>query len=160
MLGVIYFEKKIKFEKVKEYYEKAVLLNNKHAMNNLGNMYKTGYGNITQNYLRLYEKAILLNSKTSMYNLGHMYEYGVGLKIDLYKAKELYIRAGEEAEDHLYSVNEKIELQEREIELQEREFLNKHKELFKECLFRIHFHPNLERTISENLEKLKTLNWI
>ena len=77
------------YNKMKEYYLKAIELNHSDAMNNLGYYYhfiEKDYNKMKEYYL----KAIELNNTYAMNNLGYYYKY---IEKDYNKMKEYFLKA-------------------------------------------------------------------
>ncbi|KAK8899318.1 hypothetical protein M9Y10_001631 [Tritrichomonas musculus] len=83
------------------FYKEASTFNNQYAKNNLGIIYKNGYGNEieknTANAIVYFEEAIRQkNDILSMYNLAHIYMYDETIKQDINKSIELLIKSSHE----------------------------------------------------------------
>ena len=90
------------FNKVIDYYKKAIELGSIKAIIKLGRLYENSTGTYKefnepeQDYnkaIKLYEKAIELEDPNAMIQLGNMYLYGKGVKQDKSKAEELFDNA-------------------------------------------------------------------
>ncbi|KAK8884689.1 hypothetical protein M9Y10_043808 [Tritrichomonas musculus] len=84
-------------EEAVHYYKEASSLNNRYAKNNLGIIYRHGYGSIegrAGNAAVYFEEAIRQkNDCLSMYNLAHICMYDETIKQDLDKSINLLVRS-------------------------------------------------------------------
>lgn len=93
-LGMIYFDRK-DYKKSYYYIRMAAEKNIPGAVNNLGSLYRYGYG-VKQDHakaLSLFQRAAELGSSGGLYNIASMYEKGEGVKQDDNKAIEYYEKA-------------------------------------------------------------------
>lgn len=93
-IGVLYF-KNNQYQKAFYYIKMAEEKNIPGAINNLGALYKYGYGT-KQDYtkaLSLFKQSAAQNNSIGLFNLGSMYEKGEGVKQDDNKAIEYYEKA-------------------------------------------------------------------
>lgn len=86
-LGHFYFfgfDSKRYFDIAKRFYEQSMSLGNVAAFNNLGEMYRWGYGVEVdlQKSLVLYRKAVEFKSGHAAFNLSELYEAGEGVEQD------------------------------------------------------------------------------
>ena len=71
------------------------LQGNAEAQNNLGTLYKNGWG-VIQDYAKVrewYEKAAARGNAAAQFNLGILYQYGKGVAQDYGKARDWYEKA-------------------------------------------------------------------
>ncbi|KAK8836973.1 hypothetical protein M9Y10_037009 [Tritrichomonas musculus] len=84
-------------EEAIHYYKEASSFNNQYAKNNLGIIYKHGYGSIkgkAGNAIVYFEEAIRQkNDYLSMYNLAHIHMYDETIKQDIDLSIDLLIRS-------------------------------------------------------------------
>lgn len=93
-LGMLYIDMD-KYSGAYAYIKLAADRNLPGAVNNLGSLYRYGYG-VKQDYtkaLSLFQRAAELGSSSGLYNIASMYEKGEGVKQDDNKAIEYYEKA-------------------------------------------------------------------
>lgn len=80
------------YTKAREYFERAVELNNTAALVNLGELYENGLS-VNKDYYTArcyYERAVELNNSQAFTRLGELYELGRGVMKNIDKAKQYY----------------------------------------------------------------------
>jgi TPR repeat protein len=83
------------YTKAREYFERAVELNNTAALVNLGELYENGLS-VNKDYDTArcyYERAVELNNSQAFTRLGELYELGHGVMKNIDKAKQYYEKA-------------------------------------------------------------------
>ncbi|EPW8574434.1 tetratricopeptide repeat protein [Morganella morganii] len=93
-LGMLYVDLE-EYQKAFHYFKLSADKGFYVAINNLGSLYRYGYG-VKQDYtkaLSLFQRAAELGSSSGLYNIASMYEKGEGVKQDDNKAIEYYEKA-------------------------------------------------------------------
>lgn len=93
-LGMLYVDIE-EYQKAFHYFQLSADKNFYVAINNLGSLYRYGYG-VKQDHakaLSLFQRAAELGSSGGLYNIASMYEKGEGVKQDDNKAIEYYEKA-------------------------------------------------------------------
>ena len=91
-----YFE--LDFKRAFPYIERAANRKDPVAINNLGEYYRFGHGNIKVDFnkaMALYQESAQLDTDVAFYNIGEMYEMGQGVQADTAKANAWYVKAAE-----------------------------------------------------------------